>query len=89
MTDTLVLELLRQTFWISLKLAGPVLGTALVIGVGIGIFQAATQIQEMTLTFVPKVVAIALVMLVFGSWMLESMMVFASELFNRIPDMVR
>lgn len=89
MTDTLVLELLRQTFWISLKLAGPVLGTALVIGVGIGIFQAATQIQEMTLTFVPKVVAIALVMLVFGSWMLESMIVFASELFNRIPDMVR
>ncbi len=58
MTDTIVLELLRQTFWVSLKIAGPVLGTALVVGVGIGIFQAVTQIQEMTLTFVPKAIAV-------------------------------
>lgn len=89
MTDTIVLELLRQMFWVSLKIAGPVLGTALVVGVGIGIFQAVTQIQEMTLTFVPKAIAIAAVVLFFGSWMMETMVVFATNLFERMPDLVR
>lgn len=89
MTDTLVLELLHQTFWISLKIAGPILGTALLIGVSIGLFQAITQIQEMTLTFVPKAIAIAAVVLFFGSWMMETMVVFATGLFERMPDLVR
>ena len=64
MTDTVVLELLRQTFWISLKIGGPILAVALVIGVAIGLIQAITQIQEMTLAFVPKILAIFLAMLV-------------------------
>ncbi len=89
MTDTIVLELLQQTFWVAFKLSGPVLGTALVVGVGIGIFQAITQIQEMTLTFVPKAVAIGAVVLLFGSWMMETMIVFATNLFERMPDLVR
>ncbi len=89
MTDTVVLELLRQTFWISLKIGGPILAVALVIGVVIGLFQAITQIQEMTLTFVPKAVAIAAVVLFFGSWMMESLIIFTTDLFDRIPELVK
>lgn len=89
MTDTVVLELLQQTFWVAFRLAGPVLGVALVVGVSIGLFQAITQIQEMTLTFVPKAVAIALVVLLLGSWMMETMMVFSTELMERMPELVR
>jgi len=89
MTDTVILELLQQTFWVSLKICGPILGTALVIGVGIGLFQAVTQIQEMTLTFVPKAIAIAMVVLFFGSWMMETMIIFTTNLFQQMPDLVR
>lgn len=89
MTDTVILELLRQTFWVSLRIGGPVLGVALAVGVGIGLFQAVTQIQEMTLTFVPKAVAIAVILLFFGSWMMETMVIFTTDLFHRIPDLVR
>lgn len=89
MTDTVVLELLRQTFWISLKIGGPILAVALVIGVAIGLVQAITQIQEMTLTFVPKAIAIAAVVLFFGSWMMESLIIFTTDLFDRIPELVK
>ena len=89
MTDTVVLELLRQTFWISLKVGGPILAVALVIGVAIGLVQAITQIQEMTLTFVPKAIAIAAVVLFFGSWMMESLIIFTTDLFDRIPELVK
>jgi flagellar biosynthesis protein FliQ len=89
MTDTVVLELLQQTFWVAFQLSGPVLGVALVVGVSIGLFQAITQIQEMTLTFVPKAVAIALVVLLMGSWMMETMMAFSTELMERMPELVR
>lgn len=89
MTDTVVLELLRQTFWISLKVGGPILAVTLVIGVLIGLFQAITQIQEMTLTFVPKAIAIAAIMLFFGSWMMESLIIFTTDLFDRIPELVK
>jgi len=89
MTDTVVLELLRQTFWISLKIGGPILAVALVIGVAIGLIQAITQIQEMTLTFVPKAIAIAAVVLFFGSWMMESLIIFTTDLFDRIPELVK
>lgn len=89
MTDTVVLELLRQTFWISLKIGGPILAVALVIGVVIGLVQAITQIQEMTLTFVPKAIAIAAVVLFFGSWMMESLIIFTTDLFDRIPELVK
>jgi flagellar biosynthetic protein FliQ len=89
MTDTVILELLRQTFWVSLRIGGPVLGVALVVGVGIGLFQAVTQIQEMTLTFVPKAVAIAVILLFFGTWMMETLIIFTTDLFHRIPDLVR
>jgi flagellar biosynthetic protein FliQ len=89
MTDAVVLELLQQTFWVAFRLAGPVLGVALLVGVSIGLFQAITQIQEMTLTFVPKALAIALMLLLLGSWMMDTMMVFSTELIERMPELVR
>ncbi len=89
MTDVVVLELLQQTFWVAFRLAGPVLGMALLVGVSIGLFQAITQIQEMTLTFVPKALAIALMLLLLGSWMMDTMMVFSTELIERMPELVR
>jgi flagellar biosynthetic protein FliQ len=89
MTDVVVLELLQQTFWVAFRLAGPVLGMALLVGVSIGLFQAITQIQEMTLTFVPKALAIALMVLLLGSWMMDTMMVFSTELIERMPELVR
>ncbi|NLJ35981.1 MAG: flagellar biosynthesis protein FliQ [candidate division WS1 bacterium] len=89
MTDAVVLELLQQTFWVAFRLAGPVLAVALLVGVSIGLFQAITQIQEMTLTFVPKALAIALMVLLLGSWMMDTMMVFSTELIERMPELVR
>ena len=77
------------SFWISLKIGGPILAVALVIGVAIGLIQAITQIQEMTLTFVPKAIAIAAVVLFFGSWMMESLIIFTTDLFDRIPELVK
>jgi len=89
MTDTVVLELLRQTFWISLKIGGPILAVALVIGVAIGLIQAITQIQEMTLTFVPKIVAVFLALLFSLPWIIEKLTTFTINLFSNIPLMIR
>ncbi|NCO17680.1 MAG: flagellar biosynthetic protein FliQ [Rhodobacterales bacterium CG18_big_fil_WC_8_21_14_2_50_71_9] len=61
MTEGLILDLLRETLWVTLVVSTPVLATALVVGVAIGLVQALTSVQEMTLTFVPKVAAIAVV----------------------------
>ncbi len=89
MPTDIYIALARDMFVATLKLGGPVLGVALVIGVVVSILQAVTQIQEMTLTFVPKVVAIGLTVLVCGAWMLRSLVSFTEELLRRIPEFVR
>jgi flagellar biosynthetic protein FliQ len=89
MTDDTVLELSRQAFLACLKLGGPTLMVALVVGVGISILQAITQVQDATMTFVPKTIAIGLVLLVCGSWMLQSLLAYSGELFTRLPQFVR
>jgi len=76
-------------FIATLKLGGPILGVALVVGVGVSILQAVTQIQEMTLTFVPKILAIGLTLLVCGGWMLRSLVSFSEQLFARLPQFVQ
>ena len=68
-----------------LMLSMPMLLTALVVGVAISLFQAVTQIQEMTLTFVPKIIAVFLVLVLAASWMVEKMMSYTQELFSHIP----
>ena len=79
MSDAAVLDLARQALTISAKLALPILLVALVIGTVISLLQAVTQVQEMTLTFVPKVVAIAGVLLLGGGWMLNQLVEFTDS----------
>jgi flagellar biosynthetic protein FliQ len=86
MTEAQVLEILRGGFEIATKIAGPLLMAALVIGVVISILQTITQVQEMTLTFVPKVVAAGLILLVFGSWMIQEMTTWVETLWSMIPS---
>ncbi|MGI5817248.1 MAG: flagellar biosynthesis protein FliQ [Armatimonadota bacterium] len=89
MPTDIYVNLARDMFIATLKLGGPVLGVALLIGVLVGIVQAVTQVQEMTLTFVPKIVAIGLTVLACGSWMLRSLAGFTTELLTNIPRYVQ
>ena len=80
MNDAFVLDLARQAFVISLLVSGPLLGVILIVGVAVSILQAITQVQEATLTFVPKVLGAGLVMLLGGGWMLEQLIRFTAGL---------
>jgi len=79
-----VLTIFKDAVWLILKLSAPFLLVSIVIGLVISIFQAATQIHEQTITFVPKIVAIALLLIGLGSWMLTSM----TDFFNTIVNFV-
>jgi flagellar biosynthetic protein FliQ len=73
---------------ITLLVSAPMLGAALVFGLAIAIFQAVTQIQEMTLTFIPKIVAVFVAAIVFSSWILHTLVGFTTELWRSIPQLV-
>ena len=88
MTPGTVMEIGRQALEVTLILAAPMLITALVVGLVISIFQAATQINEATLQFVPKLVAMFLVMILFGPWMLQYVMDYIQRLFSSIPQLI-
>ncbi|WP_312262655.1 flagellar biosynthesis protein FliQ [Candidatus Igneacidithiobacillus taiwanensis] len=83
-----VISVAEHAIWTALWLSLPLLGVALVVGVLISIFQAATQINEMTLSFVPKVLALALVGVIAGPWMLQLMMSYTTHLFQQIPQLI-
>jgi flagellar biosynthesis protein FliQ len=85
MTETTVLELANNTLMMTLLLSLPVLGVSLVVGIVIGILQAATQIHESTITFVPKILVLFLVLALLGPWMLHNMVGFTSDLFAKLP----
>ncbi|GAW92931.1 flagellar biosynthesis protein FliQ [Calderihabitans maritimus] len=89
MSQEFVIHLARESLTLALLLAAPALGFGLVVGVVISILQATTQIQEQTLTFVPKIVAVLLSLIIFGSWMLNSLVRFTENLFINLPTMVR
>lgn len=89
MTDSGVLELVQKSIAIAMMISAPILGFGLIVGLVVSVFQAATQIQEMTLTFVPKMVAVAAAIVLFGPWMLRSMVTFTVKLFAGIPGLVR
>ena len=74
---------------VTLMLAGPVLLFGLVAGLGVSVFQAMTQINEITLTFIPKIVATAAALALFGPWMLTRLITFTTTLFQSLPDYVR
>lgn len=87
MSDTQVLEILTGAIEIATKMAGPILAATLSVGVVISIIQTVTQIQEMTLTFVPKVLAVAAILLVGGNWMMREMVNWVTTLWNSIPSL--
>lgn len=89
MTQEFVLHLAREALLVALMLAAPALIIGLAVGLAISVFQATTQIQEQTLTFVPKIVAVLLSLLIFGSWMLTTLVNFASNLFSDLSTIVR
>ena len=80
-----VIDLGREALWVAVLVAAPLLGTALAVGLFIGIFQAATSIQEMTLSFIPKLAIMVVALLVFGSWQIAVMVDFFRRIFERIP----
>jgi len=88
MTPTAVIELGRQAVEVTLMVSAPLFLAALVTGLIISIFQAATQINEMTLTFVPKLVAIFVTLVLAGPWMLTLLTDFMRRLFESIPSMI-
>jgi flagellar biosynthetic protein FliQ len=85
MDTAMVIDLVRQALWTSVLVCAPLLGVALAVGLFIGIIQAATSINESTLSFIPKLIAIALALLVFGSWQLMTLIDFTRNIFQRIP----
>jgi len=84
-----VTALLRQGVMQVMVMAGPMLISALLIGLIVSILQAASSIQEQTLTFVPKMFVILAVLMIFGGWMFTSLGQYTEQLFRRIPDMAR
>jgi flagellar biosynthetic protein FliQ len=88
MDQDVVVSLATQAMSLALKLALPLLGVGLVVGVVISIIQAVTQIQEQTLSFIPKVLAMAAVLVIGGPWMLNQLLAYTSELWSAIPNMV-
>ena len=88
MTQDDVVSLVVDAMTVSLKIALPVLLVALVVGLAVSIFQAVTQIQEQTLTFIPKVVAMAVVIVVAGPWMLGQIVSYTQNLYESIPSLV-
>jgi flagellar biosynthetic protein FliQ len=88
MDQDVVISLATQAMSLALKISLPLLGVGLVVGVLISIIQAVTSIQEQTLAFIPKVVAMAVVLVVGGPWMLNQLLSYTAELWTSIPNMV-
>ncbi len=89
MTPEFIMGLARQALETMLIVSLPVLLLSLIIGVIISIFQSVTQIQEMTITFVPKIVVTFVSMLIFGSWMIGKLLDFTREILQMFPDWVK
>jgi flagellar biosynthesis protein FliQ len=87
-TDTEVLHIGSQAMVLAAKLGAPILITALLVGFMISLFQSVTQIQEVTLSFVPKAGGVALALMFSGNWMLHELMSFTTSLFDRVPQLV-
>jgi flagellar biosynthesis protein FliQ len=88
MTPQTVMELGRQALEVTLIVSGPMLAAALITGLIISIFQAATQINESTLSFIPRLIAMFITLIVAGPWMLQMMVDYIRRLFESIPSLI-
>ena len=87
MTTDLVSFVSRETLFVVAYVCAPVLGIALVVGLAVGIFQALTSIQEMTLTFIPKILAVGIVLLLLTNWFLDLLVNYTELIFSEISKM--
>jgi flagellar biosynthetic protein FliQ len=88
MNQDTVVSLASQAMSLALKIAGPLLLVGLVVGLVISVFQAVTQIQEQSLTLIPKIIGIAVVVVLLGPWMLGQLVSYTTSLYTAIPTMV-
>ena len=88
MNQDTVINLATQAMMLALKIAGPILLLGLIIGLLVSIFQAVTSIQEQSLSFIPKIVAVAVLIVVLGPWMLGQLITYAQNLYLSIPSLV-
>jgi len=88
MTPEVVLDIGQEAIWVTALLAAPLLLSALAVGLLVGMVQAATQIQEMTLTFIPKLIVLGVALVVSGAWMLGLLTDFTITLIERIPELI-
>ncbi len=89
MTPELIIDFAKQAITLTILISMPMLGLGLIVGLLVSIFQAVTSIQEMTLTFVPKIIAVFLGLLFFAPWMIEKMTSFTRQIIENIPLYIR
>jgi len=89
MTEQFVIDIGVDTLWLAIKVATPPLFAAMAIGLIVSILQAATQIQEQTLQFVPKVLGITIAVAISGPWLISQFLDFTTQMFNNIPNIMR
>jgi flagellar biosynthetic protein FliQ len=86
MKSDLALQLLADVLWNALLISAPLLGVTLIVGLLVSIVQVVTQVQEMSLTYIPKIIAAVVVLVVFGPWMLKRLLAFSTSLISNIPS---
>ncbi len=89
MDEAYLITLSQNAITVMLVVAGPILLISLLIGTIISLIQAATQVNEVTMTFIPKIVGIGLVLILLGSWMMQQILVFTIGIFNSLPNFVK
>jgi len=89
MSTDLIMGIAAETMKVTLLVSAPILLVGLVVGIVISVFQAVTQVHEMTLTFVPKIIAVMLALLVAAPWMLDMLVNFTHNLFTNIPNYIK
>ena len=89
MTQQFIIHLGREVFLTAVMVASPMLIAGLIVGVTISVIQTATSIQEQTLTFIPKIIAVVVSLILFLPWMMQTLLDFSVELLNNIPDYIR
>lgn len=86
MGSDVALGLLAQVLWGAVIISGPILACTLVVGLAVSVLQVVTQVQDMSLTFIPKLLATVLALTLFGSWMLRKLLLLATDLIAGIPN---
>jgi flagellar biosynthetic protein FliQ len=86
MSSDVALSLLAQLLWGAVEICGPILACTLAVGLAVSVLQVVTQVQDMSLTFIPKLLATVLALTLFGSWMLRKLLLLATGLISGIPS---